>query len=349
MNCVIYTYGGHQRGMGHIYQSLAMADELERRGDAVKFVVPDVPEGVAKLREWGKEVYEIGHQLPDEEKVSRLGQLMAEWNIDIAIVDILESTPTLMRFMADRADLLVGLDDIGPGRTCADLLINVIHHPPRPNGARYCEINDLNYVVLRPEFQLAHQKETKVTERVGKLLISQGGSDTLGGLVPLAEALSTLPADVEIHLLLGPAFRHVDPLAEVAKSSDRPFVFQRDVRDMAGLLQQMDLAITAGGKTLFELAALGVPFIVSIEEARELETADIVARNVLCENMGMRREVGEEQIAETVRRLLPDRERRLAMSRSGKEAVDGRGAWRSVEAMVSAWSQRRESAGEIAI
>ena len=52
MNCVIYTYGGHERGMGHIYQSRAMAGELERLGVQVQFIVPDVPEGVAKLREW---------------------------------------------------------------------------------------------------------------------------------------------------------------------------------------------------------------------------------------------------------------------------------------------------------
>ena len=58
MNCLIYTYGGHERGMGHIYQSRALAEELERAGAQVQFIVPDVPEGVAKLREWGVRLQE---------------------------------------------------------------------------------------------------------------------------------------------------------------------------------------------------------------------------------------------------------------------------------------------------
>lgn len=349
MNCVIYTYGGHQRGMGHIYQSRALADELVQAGARVQFIVPNIPAGVHKLREWGMDVLEIPYESTDEKKISQIERQMAGEGIDVAIVDILESATPLMCYMANKADLLVSLDDIGDGRVWADLLINIIHHPSRPAGAHYREINDLNHVVLRPEFHKAHQRDKVIPDTVRKLLVSQGGSDTFGGLIQLAEALEMLPEQVEVHLLVGPAFLHDDPLAAIIARVGRRFVLQRDVRDMAGLMQQMDLAITGGGKTLFELASVGVPFIVSTEEPRELETAAIVARDVLCENLGLRREVGAARIAQTVRRLVADREQRLAMSRSGKEAVDGRGAMRSVRQIAKAWRKKRELAGGLAL
>jgi UDP-2,4-diacetamido-2,4,6-trideoxy-beta-L-altropyranose hydrolase len=331
--------------MGHIYQSHALAEELLQSGAQVQFIVPDVPEGLAKLRAWELDVHEIPHELPDLEKISHIDALLVGRDVDVFIVDILESTSSLMRYMATKATLLVSLDDIGTGRVWADLLINIIHHPPRAAEARYREVNELNYVVLRPEFHREFERVKKNPKIGTKLLVSQGGSDTFGGVVQLVEAMKILPEEVEIHLLVGAAFRHDSPLEKAIAGSGRHFVIERDVEDIAALMQEMDLAITGGGKTLFELAAVGVPFIVVTEEPRELETASIVARHVLCENLGLRSEVGVEKIAETAQRLLADQQKRLAMSQSGKRAVDGRGAWRSGEEIRAALQEKRKRVG----
>ena len=105
---------------------------------------------------------------------------------------------------------------------------------------------------------------------------------------------------MDIHLVLGSAFRHEEELQGVIGKSKRRFVLERDVKNMAGLMAKMDVAITGGGKTLFELAAVGVPIVAVTEELREVETMDIVARHVLCENMGWRRQVGAKRIARSV-------------------------------------------------
>lgn len=345
MKCVIYTFGGHERGMGHIYQSRAIAQVLSQGGADVRFVVPDVPEGVAKLREWGLNVRAVPHTLSDREKTAHIDQILGNWSPDIAIIDILESSPELMAYMAEVCDVLVSMDDIGEGRIYADLLVNVIHHPVRPTGAVYREVNDLNYVVLRPEFEEAHRVKKEIPDRASKLLVSQGGSDTFGGVVELAKALQLLPEFVDIHIVMGAAFGHEADLLSVVNTSGHRFVLERDVQDMAGLMRKMDVAITGGGKTLFELAAVGVPMIAVTEEPRELETMNIVARHVLCENLGWRRQVGADKIAQTVELLLGDRQRRVSMSQSGKQCVDGRGAWRTAELIGRTVREKRGQVG----
>ncbi len=332
--------------MGHIYQSRAIAQALSCNGSEVRFIVPDVPEGVAKLRQWGMDVREIPHSIPDGEKIAHIDAVLGVWSPDVVIVDILESSPELMAYMARISSALISLDDIGEGRIYADVLVNVIHHPKRPEGATYQEVNDLNYVVLRPEFELVCRADKQIPERGTKLLVSQGGSDTFGGVVELAKALQVLPECVDIHLVLGSAFRHEETLSEVIRQSKRRFVLERDVQDMAGLMQKMDLAITGGGKTLFELAAVGVPIVAVTEEPREVETMNILARHVLCENMGWRRQIGADRIAQMVDSLLRDRERRLAMSQSGKKAVDGCGAWRTAELIAQTVSEKRVAVRE---
>jgi UDP-2,4-diacetamido-2,4,6-trideoxy-beta-L-altropyranose hydrolase len=349
VRCAIYTYGGHERGMGHIYQSRAIAQALSRNGSEVRFIVLDVPEGVAKLREWGMDTSEIPHSISDGEKIAHIDAVLGEWSPDVVIVDILASSPELMRYMASVYNALISLDDIGEGRIFADVLVNIIHHPERPEGATYREVNDLNYVVLRPEFERVHRAQKKIPERGTKLLVSQGGSDTFGGVVELAKALKVLPEYVDIHLVLGSAFRHEEALSEVIQQSERRFFIERDVQDMAGFMAGMDVAITGGGKTLFELAAAGVPIVAVTEEPREVETMDIVARHVLCENMGWRRQTGADRIAQTVDSLLCNQELRLAMSQSGKKAVDGGGAWRTAELIAETVSEKRVAVRERAL
>ena len=346
MRCLIYTYGSHQRGMGHIYQSMALADALEAEGARVEFVVPDHPAGLEKLGEGRWPLLAVPRHMGDAERIAYIDARL-EGEVDLALLDILESGDELAEYWAGRAGLLAALDEIGPGRRHADLLVNVIHRPPRPDGATYTEINRLDHVILRPEFALAGTPDS-CPDRVGRILVSQGGSDTFGGLVHLVGELAAVPADVEVDLVVGPAFEHDGPLAQATAAAGRPFNLRRDVRDMAGLMRRCDLAVSGGGKTLFELAALGIPFVAVTEEPRELETMDIVARDVLCENIGLRRRAGG-RVRQAVLRLLDDPRRRLEMRRSGHAAVGGSGARRVAGLLLRAGRQRMEESRALGV
>jgi spore coat polysaccharide biosynthesis predicted glycosyltransferase SpsG len=341
MSCFIYTYGSHQRGMGHIYQSGALAEALaEELAMRPVFLVPDFPEGVAKLLEWGHEVVAVPRHLTGPHRIAYLEDRVPG-AVEVVVVDVLESDRELMEHFRSRAQCLVSLDDIGEGRVHADLLVNVIHHPPRPAGATYTEISDLGYVILRQAFHAVHELPKPVPARARRILVSQGGSDTFGGVVELLSALVAVPAEVQVLLVVGPACRHEAQLRDALGRAPRSFVVLRDVADMAGLMHSCDLAVTGAGKTVFELAAAGVPFIVVTEEPRELETAGIVAERILCENLGLRAQTGAERIAATVTGLIDDQERRASMSRSGQAAVDGRGAWRTAAAIARTWRSRQ--------
>jgi spore coat polysaccharide biosynthesis predicted glycosyltransferase SpsG len=344
MRCLIYTYGSHQRGMGHIYQSMALATALEADGAQVEFAVPDYAAGLDKLAVERWPLLAVPHRLTEAERIAYMAKYLPG-SVDVAVLDILESSVALAQFWAQRATALVAIDEIGPGRRHADVLVNVIHHPPRPQGAEYQEIRRLDHVILRNDF-CGHTPQ--IRSQVKRILVSQGGSDTFGGLVELVRQLDRVPAAVDIELVVGPAFGHAEALEKAMQAASRRFTVRRDVKDMAALMRQCDLAISGGGKTLFELAALGVPFIAVTEEPRELETIDIVARDVLCENIGLRCRSGD-QVGTAVAGLLDDPGRRRAMSRSGQAAVDGRGAGHVAQLMAQTWERKRELAGALSL
>jgi spore coat polysaccharide biosynthesis predicted glycosyltransferase SpsG len=103
---------------------------------------------------------------------------------------------------------------------------------------------------------------------------------------------------------------------------------------MCALMQQSDMAVTAGGNTMFELACVGVPAIVLCGEEFEVETARQMEEYGAVENLGFGGIVSPDRLYERVRLLMPDKNRRTIMSRIGQKLVDGRGAERVVKLMA---------------
>ncbi|MCH5343111.1 MAG: UDP-2,4-diacetamido-2,4,6-trideoxy-beta-L-altropyranose hydrolase [Acetatifactor sp.] len=119
------------------------------------------------------------------------------------------------------------------------------------------------YVPLRPQFVgCAYQ----VQDEVQNILITTGGGDVdnIAGAIleKVVEAESTLKNGERLnyHLIIGKYNPHLEELKQRVAGDPRIFL-HCDVEDMAGLMQRCDLAITAGGTTVYELAALGVPFV----------------------------------------------------------------------------------------
>lgn len=97
-----------------------------------------------------------------------------------------------------------------------------------------------------------------VRPSVSDILVTTGGSDPYHFALKAARALSSAP--LCLHILLGAYHPDRDELLRL--SEELPFLTLHEaVTDMAGLMAQCDLAISAAGTTLFELCAAGVPAI----------------------------------------------------------------------------------------
>ena len=91
-----------------------------------------------------------------------------------------------------------------------------------------------------------------------------------------------------------------------------------------------DIAVTAAGNTILELACIGIPSVIVCGERFENETAEILAKKHFGINLGFGGDVSEEKISNTVKRLMLNFDLRAKMSSTGKNLVDGKGAMRIV-------------------
>jgi spore coat polysaccharide biosynthesis protein SpsF len=194
------------------------------------------------------------------------------------------------------------------------------------------------YVTLSSVFQKKHTNNRVIKETVDNILVLQGGSDTYGFIPKIVKALFDIPENISMNVIIGPNFTHDKELDQVLQKAAGKFNIIRDISDLSDLMLMADVAITAGGISLFELACLGVPAIVMCGERFEEETAQRFQDEGFGVNLGFGRDVNEKAIYGALKRLMVSFNSRTAMSERGKTLVDGRGIERISERISRAFN-----------
>lgn len=101
-----------------------------------------------------------------------------------------------------------------------------------------------------------------------------------------------------------------------------------DCNDMPALMADADLAVTAGGTTVWELAFMGLPALTIILAENQRSNGDALQKLGIAQNLGWHAGLSPEHIADALKPLLEDRSVRCEMSRRGRDLVDGLGSLR---------------------
>jgi spore coat polysaccharide biosynthesis predicted glycosyltransferase SpsG len=321
--------GGARLGMGHVYRSLAIADELRNisTADVLFLMSAEHPEGVQHVSRYGYPVRVLaGAEVPPALEAIR------EYSPNI-IVNDLPFLPNgylkeLARLGASTINLVDSLADVERPAEVASVIIGVMHEDR-------VEIEDYyggpSFAILRESFA---GREKTFAPVAGRIVVSFGGSDPQGLTLKVLRALDRLAADLEVKVILGPAFSRRPELEQLVEGlSRRPLVLD-NVENMAETLAAADLVFCAGGMTVFEIAALGTPGVVLCQNAREQSRMESFAGYGTVVHLGLGTEVAEEALLAAARELLADPERRRAMSEAGRKLVDARGAQRAAELVL---------------
>jgi spore coat polysaccharide biosynthesis predicted glycosyltransferase SpsG len=319
--------------MGHVFRMLVLAQELvETGGCCVRFLTRPFARTLELVAERGFAAEILGE---GEGNVFPFPPGFGADPPAVLINDILDTLAEYMEAVRPLAGRIANLDDQGAGLARADLVINSL--PCRfvaPGGAakaRYLEGPE--YLILAPEFQRRRPAGRPISNACASILVTLGGSDTYGYSIPVVQALRQLGELQRIAVVLGPAFQHHRPLAEAVEGDGR-FQLSRSVPSLARVMESHELAITGGGMTLFEAAALGLPTLALASEDFERENIRWGQGRGFTRYLGEGRKLSPEAIAAEVQSLLGDWALRREMSLAGPRAVDGQGARRVAELIL---------------
>lgn len=323
MKVSIITEGGKNIGFGHLTRSLSLYEEFRRRKIKVTLVVNSDGTLLEKLKGKPFKTYPLN-------KSSILSILANMAGDDLTVVDSYRLTRK--DYLAIRAvtKFLVCLDDNRRLDYPADVVINGavyardLHYPPK-EGREYWLGSE--FIPIRAQFAGGPTKRIK--EKIERVLLTFGGDDSRNMTPKIRDFVWSQFPEVTLDILVGHAFRNPGEFMQDKRPRLR-YHYHLPVKPLIRFMQQADVAISAGGQTLYELACTGTPTIgicVAENQVNNLKG---------WQGKGFLRYCGwfhDRQLFNKLQGALRDvRDKRLRtrMSQSGQRFVDGRGAQRTV-------------------
>jgi UDP-2,4-diacetamido-2,4,6-trideoxy-beta-L-altropyranose hydrolase len=214
----------------------------------------------------------------------------------------------------------------------ADLILNPnldsTEGPYRKRGTLTPLLLGERYVMLRREFT-AWRRERSFPEKGRKILVTLGGSDPDNLTPKISEALGLLPS-YETTVIAGPGYRYLRELERARTPNVRVVVNAANMRE---LMAQADLAVIAGGGTLWELLYMGCAVLsYARNPLQSCVVATLASMNILAD-MGNTEGFSGPALIAKVKELSSSASLRERIANAGRRLIDGKGVQRVVEKM----------------
>lgn len=254
---IVFRCDGYKElGMGHIYHCLTLAYNLT--GHDVIFVTnKNHLEGLNKIAESNMKYTTI-------ENDEQFFDFLENYKPDIVVNDCLDTTEKYIKKIKMLTKKVVTIEDLGEGAKYADIIINALYDNKRYNN-EYC---GEEYVCLRNEFLISKPKE--FSQEVKEVLILFGGTDpsnlTKKVYNMIKENYSKYP---NIHYNFITGIGYDCEKNEIVQDDEKNIRVLKNVSNISEYMSSADLAFTSQGRTVYELASMGVPSIVMAQNERE--------------------------------------------------------------------------------
>lgn len=318
---VFRTEGGGDLGLGKVYRAVTIAAEIEEIFECdITFVTR------ASYQEGCSLIQSHGFNLRTIDTVSEDLDTVRELHPDIVIVDIEEASDGYLNRLHQFSAAVVDFENVYDGQEPVDFVINPQRRMDDFERENY--LHGPEYLVLRDEFQNSSPEIRQCAENV---LLTFGGTDPLGLTIDTVKTLGRADLGYEYKVILGPGFSQNDELKSLPDKNLSAFEFYRNVTNMGELMKWTDIAISSGGRTVYELAAMGTPSVVIAQNEGEVERMKLLQDYDAIEFLGHGATVNFDALPAFIDELGTDYERRALLSKRGHNLVDGHGLQRIVE------------------
>lgn len=324
----IVFYCGSGLGLGHLFRCRMLLDGIAGTGSTLAVKPgPDVERFLASSP--------VPCQMVEPHMAGgglglKLADIAGEANASVVLLDCKDNSRELVLTLRQCGLSVVTLEDLGPGRLEADLLLDPHIHPGSPEavcgGRAECCFGP-GWALLAPAFVRLREKVSagKVECSPLGVVVSLGGSDPAGLTGRVLEALATVERELRIDVVIGPA-AHADELPLVTNHALR---VHRSLPDLADLLSCADISFVGGGITMFESVCLGAATVVVPQHEEQHRNA---AR---MEALGAVRLApppdvsgAETELRKIITGICGRPEARRSLREAGMPLVDGRAAER---------------------
>lgn len=327
-------------GMGHLRRCLTLAYELQEQGAEIFFACRLDSFGIEKYmaplaEEWEK----YDWSLTPEEDAQKVVQSCRKYQAAAVIVDHYRADESYQKTLYGAGIKWLQFDGAARYPFWADWILNI---SPAASVETYKKLKQRNetrlllgprYALLRKEFR-RRPLEGKKGRPVRKILLTFGGGDDWGATIFCLAAMQSLSEDIERIVLLSSANPRRSEILQWNQNYANTRIIL-DAEETASYMAEADIAVTAGGMTVFELASLGIPAIIIQIADNQILISKAWRQYGFGFDMGSLDQLNPEKLQLKIISLMQDAVCRETMSSAGRQMVDGMGAMRVADILLN--------------
>jgi len=329
----ILTEGGKDIGIGHITRCTSIYQAFEEVGIRPELVVNGDETVRDLLKDKNSRVFDW---LDDRERL-----FAAVRNADIVFIDSYLADYDLYEKISNITGTGVYFDDNIRIKYPKGVVLNgavFAERMPYPNRKGVTYLLGGQYTPLRREFWEVPEKS--IGDNLETTMVTFGGADIRNLTPKVLKLLVNAYPRLLKKVIIGRGFQNIAEI-EKLKGNYTELIYYPNAFEMKRIMLESDIAISAGGQTLYELARIGVPSIA-------VAVADNQLTNIYgWEQVGFAERVGastDEELTGRIRQkieLLEDNELRQCKSKVGRKVIDGAGCSRIIEEVLSGFYNDR--------
>jgi UDP-2,4-diacetamido-2,4,6-trideoxy-beta-L-altropyranose hydrolase len=354
MRVLFRTDASQRIGLGHVARCLTLAESLRERGVQTGFITRrNQGDSIDLVSDHGIPVLE----LPSLESTIDAGAGYAAWlgvsqeidaeqtiealrgePTDVLVVDHYGIGARWERLVRPYADTLMVVDDLADREHDCDILLDQ-NYSASGGGDRYAGLVPEGcrmligprYALLRPEYLHHRASFDQRPRKPPRVFVFLGGADPDNVTGMALEALSEPNLlGTEVDVVVGASNPHRDAL--VKQASDRALTRVHGPRPhLADLMAAADIAIGAGGGSMWERMCVGLPSVVIAIADNQRPACEALAEQGLTRYAGFHRQVTVESLNHELSGILQSDQEQQSHSERCRLLVDGLGTLRVSE------------------
>ncbi len=362
-NLIIRVDSGVHIGAGHIFRCLALVEVLNEKFSSIIFISRNFVGNFSEFVErrgynmhFLKENTE-NFSFPFNNNEEQISFQKDDASLTISNMKDIEGPKWLIvdNYFLDKnwelmikpyVEKLIVIDDLANRFHDCDILVDQNFY--KNCESRYDKLLSKNctrllgtkYASLLEVFKHFRTTNKKFENEIKRILISFGASDPTNETAKVLESIKILgQKNLLVEVIIGYANPNKD---EIKKNySHLPSIsLHYEIKNVGEIMAKCDLAIGAGGVTLWERCCLGIPAIVSILSEDQREAVEAAAENGCIINLGYAHTLNSTDYVNAIKKINPTILEN--MSKKCINLVDGEGCMRVAKTIFSLIGKENE-------
>ena len=273
MKVALITEGSAEIGFGHISRCISLYQAFKEKGISPDFLI-NTDEKISNFMnnthflvlDWIKNEITLFKDIKD---------------YDIAIIDSYLADLSIYKKIAQNVKVAAYIDDTMRLNYPPGVVINGSIHAKKlnyPNNPNIDYLLGPKYSMLKKEFWTIPTKIANIG--LDKILITFGGSDIRNLTPNVIKLLNNEFSNIIKKIVIGKSFKNIAQI-EVVSNEASKLIYFPSTKTMKEEMIDADIAITAGGQTVYELACVGVPAITVAVSKNQIHSVKI------CDELGL--------------------------------------------------------------